>query len=106
MKQFSDFKKGDMFFFNPLDKDYMKPEVYVMMDEGKVRGFSTKTFIKNSALVKMCICNYQPYPSDIWALTDRFFEDMAEAGHITPIDDIREAEAICDRLNLQMEEVL
>jgi hypothetical protein len=106
MKQFSDFKKGDMFFFNPLDKDYMKPEVYVMMDEGKVRGYSTKTFIKNSALVKMCIGNYQPYPSDIWALTDCLFKDMAEAGHITPIDDIREAEAICDRLNLQMEEIL
>lgn len=106
MKQFSDFKKGDMFFFNPLDKDWMKPEVYVMMDEGVVQGFEAKTFIKNSALVKMCISNYQPCPSDIWAITDTYYKNMSEAGHITPIDDIREAEAICDRLNLQMEEIL
>ena len=106
MKQFSDFKKGDMFFFNPLDKDWMKPEVYVMMDEGVVQGVEAKTFIKNSALVKMCIGNYQPYISDTWAITDSYYKNMSEAGHFIPIDDIREAEAICDRLNLQMEEIL
>lgn len=94
MKQFSDFKKGDMFFFNPLDKDWMKPEVYVMMDEGIVQGFEAKTFIKNSALVKHLISNYQPYPSDIWAITDAYYKNMSEA------------EDICEKFNLKMEEVL
>ena len=106
MKQFSDFKKGDMFFFNPLDKDWMKPEVYVMMDEGVVQGFEAKTFIKNSALVKHLISNYQPCPSDIWAITDAYYKNMSEAGHFTPIEDLREAEDICEKFNLQMEEIL
>lgn len=106
MKQFSNFKKGDMFFFNPLDKDWMKPEVYVMMDEGIVQGREAKTFIKNSALVKHLISNYQPYPSDIWAFTDGYFEKMVEQGHITPIEDLREAEDICEKFGLKMEEAL
>ncbi len=106
MKQFSDFKKGDMFFFNPLDKDWMKPEVYVMMDEGVVQGFEAKTFIKNSALVKHLISNYQPCPSDIWAISDTYYKNMSEAGHFIPIDDLREAEDICEKFNLKMEEVL
>jgi len=106
MKQFSDFKKGDMFFFNPLDKDWMKPGVYVMMEEGIVQGFEAKTFIKNSALVKHLISNYQPYPSDIWAITDAFYGRMSEAGHFIPIEDLREADDICNKFNLKMEEAL
>lgn len=106
MKQFSDFKKGDMFFFNPLDKDWMKPEVYVMMDEGVVQGFEAKTFIKNSALVKHLISNYQPYPSDIWAITDAYYKNMSETGHFIPIEDLREAEDICEKFSLKMEEAL
>lgn len=106
MKQFSDFKKGDMFFFNPLDKGYMEPEVYVMMDEDIVQGFEAKTFIKNSALIKHLISNYQPYPSDVWAITDTYYKKMCESGHITPIEDLREAEDICEKFNLKMEEML
>jgi hypothetical protein len=106
MKQFSDFKKGDMFFFNPLDKDWMKPEVYVMMDEGVVQGFKAKSFIKNSTLVKVCISNYQPRPSDLWAITDAYYKKMSEAGHFIPIEDLREVEDICEKFNLKMEEVL
>jgi len=106
MKRFSDFKKGDMFFFNPLDKDWMKPEVYVMMEEGIVQGFEAKTFIKNSALVKHLISNYQPYPSDIWAITDAYYKNMSEAGHFIPIEDLRETEDIRNKFGLKTEEVL
>lgn len=106
MKQFSEFKKGDMFFFNPLDKDYMKPEVYVMLDEGIVQDAEAKTFIKNSALVKHLISNYQPYPSDLWAITDTYYERMSEGGYIVPIEDLREAEDICNKFGLKMEAVL
>jgi hypothetical protein len=106
MKQFSDFKKGDMFFFNPLHMNFMEPEVYVMMDEGIVQGFEAKTFIKNSALVKHLINNYQPYSGDLWAITDAYYQKMSEAGHIIPIDDLREADIICKKFNLKMEEVI
>lgn len=106
MKQFSDFKKGDMFFFNPLDKDYMKPEVYVMMDEGIVQGVEAKSFIKNSALVQHIISNYQPNQSDVWVITDAYYKKMSEAGHFIPIEDLREAEDICEKFILKMEDVL
>ena len=106
MKQLSDFKKGDMFFFNPLHMNFMEPEVYVMMDEGIVQGFEAKTFIKNSALVKHLINNYQPYSGDLWAITDAYYKKMSEAGHIIPIDDLREADIICKKFNLKMEEVI
>ena len=92
-----------MFFFNPLDKDFMKPEVYVMLREGKVQGYDAKTFIKNSALVKHLISNYEPWPSDLWAFTDVYFNQLVEAGHIIPIDDLREADDLCEKFNLTME---
>ena len=92
-----------MFFFNPLDKDYMKPEVYVMIEEGIVQGYEAKTFIKNSALVKHLISNYTPYPSDLWAFTDGYFNHLAELGHIIPIDTLREADELCEKFNLTME---
>ena len=46
MKRFSDFKKGDMFFFNPLNLDFMQPEVYVMVDESIVQDTNTKSLLR------------------------------------------------------------
>ena len=106
MKRFSDFKKGDMFFFNSLNLDFMQPEVYVMVDESIVQDTNTKSFIENSALVKHLISNYEPSTSDIWAITERYFNSMQDKGHFIPIDDIREAEDICEKFGLKMEEVL
>lgn len=103
MKKFNEFQRGDMFFFNPLDKDWMKPEVYVMLEEGIVQGYPAKVFIKNSALVKHLISNYEPYPSDTWAFTEAYFGNMEEIGHIIPIDDLREADELCDKYNLTMD---
>ena len=103
MKQFSDFQKGDMFFFNPLDLNYMKPEVYVMLEEGIVQGYPAKVFIKNSALVKHLVSNYEPSPFDNWAFTEGYFSRMMEEGHIVPIDDLREAEDLCKAHNLTMD---
>lgn len=106
MKQFSDFKKGDMFFLNPLDKDSLKPEVYVMMDEDATPGFETKTFIKSSALVKHLTNKYQPHLSDTWEISAGYYKKMSNAGYFIPIDDLREAEDICKKFNLKMEEIL
>jgi hypothetical protein len=103
MKKLSEYQKGDMFFFNPLHMDFMKPDVYVMMEEGIVQGREAKTFIKNSALVKHLISNYTPWPSDLWAFTDSYFEKLVEQGHIIPIDDLREADELCEKFNLTME---
>ena len=103
MKKFNEFQQGDMFFFNPLDKYWMKPEVYVMLEEGIVQGYPAKTFIKNSAPVNHLISNYEPYPSDNWAFTEGYFNQMVEVGHIVPIDDLREADELCEKFNLTME---
>lgn len=101
MKQFSDFKKGDMFFLNPLDKDALKPEVYLMIDEDD----EAKTFIKTSALGKYLVSNYQPHLSDTWAITETYYNKMSKTGYFIPIDDLREAEEICKKFNLKMEEI-
>jgi len=106
MKHFSDFNKGDMFFFNPLNLDFMKPEVYVMMDEGDVQDVNAKSFIVNSALVKHLTSNYEPSTSDIWAMSEKYFSSMQDKGHFIPIDDLREVEDICRKFNLKMEDVL
>ena len=106
MKKFNEYQKGDMFFFNPLHMKFMKPDVYVMMEEGTVQGYSAKTFIRNSALVEHLISNYTPCPSDLWAFTEGYFEKLAEQGHIIPIDDLREAEELCEKFNLTMEPVM
>lgn len=102
MKQFSDFKKGDMFFLNPLDKDALKPEVYLMIDEDD----EAKTFIKTSALGKYLVSNYQPHLSDTWEISAGYYKKMSEAGYFIPIDDLREAEEICKKFNLKMEDAL
>ena len=102
MKQFSDFKKGDMFFLNPLDKDALKPEVYLMIDEND----EAKTFIKTSALGKYLTSNYYPHLSDTWEISAGYYKKMSEAGYFIPIEDLREAEEICKKFNLKMEEII
>jgi predicted patatin/cPLA2 family phospholipase len=78
----------------------------VMMEEGIVQGREAKTFIKNSALVKHLISNYTPWQSDLWAFTDSYFDKLVEQGHIIPIDDLREADELCEKFNLTMEPVM
>lgn len=95
-------QKGDMFFRNPKDKDFIKPEVYVKMENAEVQGRQASIFIKNSALVKICTGNYEPYPSDRWAITDEYYDEMVKDGYAIPISDIKEVEKICPEYKIDL----
>lgn len=101
----SEMKKGDMFLFIPqgMARCYMKAEVFVKMhdDTVNVQGYDASRFIKNSALVKHLISNYEPMPSDCWALTDKFFNGQVEEKCIFPISDLREVDAICQEQGVE-----
>lgn len=104
MKKLCEYKKGDMFFFNPLEMDYMNPEVYVLMKDDVVQGRPARIFIKSAALVRFLLHKKRPTSSDTWAFSsDRYFESMTEKGHFIPIDDLREADELCEKFSLTME---
>lgn len=92
----SEMKKGDMFLrlTNPLVGN--KPEVYVKMEDGD--GYTT--FIANTALVKVCISNYEPSFIDKWAISDGFYTKMVEKGEFVPISDINEVKDICPEFTI------
>lgn len=67
-----------------------KPEVYVKTGEGEVQGVKATIFIKNSALVKHLISNYEPSCFDQWAMRDDYYVKSVESGAFIPISDIKE----------------
>ena len=95
-----------MFFFNPKEKTYMKPEVYVLLKDGIVQDQKARIFVKNSALVKFSLNNEKPSFCDTWAFTySNYFDNMTKNGYFIPIEDLREADELCEKFGLTMEEI-
>ena len=105
----SEMKQGDMFLLVPkgIHQCYLSPEVFVKTHDGTVtvQGVDASRFVKNSALVRMCLENTPVSFSDYWAVTDRYFNALSDDGQVRIISDLRELEGICEELGIPVPEM-
>lgn len=98
----SEMNKGDMFLYLPTYENGI-PEVFVKVENSVVRGVNCTIFVKNSALIRHLVYDYELAPWDNWAIGDKYYETKVGEGVFIPIDDIREVEKYCPDFKLDFE---
>ena len=91
----SNIAQGQMFIhYNPDHMD--NPKVWVKVDD---TGEEPSVFIDNKAMVRFAID--KTYKSSIierWLITDRYYGEMVQKGEFVPVDDLTQADRICEEL--------